>query len=296
MFSTFESKCPSLSELESKISIDDLDPKIYNILLDIVNSSKHDITLKSLWKRMLYYNITYSTLNIKSTELMMLEFDDNKETAENHYLFHGSLKSNWASILSNGLKNYSGTQNMRNGAAYGSGVYLSNNINLSQSYSQGDSHIIGVYRVDGKYGIYQRGVDIHVVPDSSKIHLHALILVKIGTKLHDLNKRLLELYTVTNQLNSVKRPKRIEKRIMTTVKELKLQLSDTVYILNNYQIKFTKGYPIEPPIVSDENGIVYHPSINYYKLTTDTTAYILTLMESSERINENQYHLLIKTK
>ena len=39
--------------------------------------------------------------------------------------FHGSQIENWHSILRNGIKNMSGTALQLNGAAYGSGVYIS---------------------------------------------------------------------------------------------------------------------------------------------------------------------------
>lgn len=50
--------------------------------------------------------------------------------------YHGSAYGNWLSILINGLKNYSGTANQINGAAYGPGIYCADNFNISMSYSK----------------------------------------------------------------------------------------------------------------------------------------------------------------
>lgn len=38
--------------------------------------------------------------------------------------FHGSALGNWHCIFRQGLKNYSGTEKMSSGQAYGAGVYL----------------------------------------------------------------------------------------------------------------------------------------------------------------------------
>jgi len=51
-----------------------------------------------------------------------------------HYAFHGSDIGNWHSILRVGLKNFSNTSRMTTGAAYGPGIYLAGNSNISAGY------------------------------------------------------------------------------------------------------------------------------------------------------------------
>lgn len=51
------------------------------------------------------------------------------------YLYHGSRAENWYSIMANGIKIGSKSKYFLNGAAYGNGIYLSNDINLSLGYS-----------------------------------------------------------------------------------------------------------------------------------------------------------------
>eukprot|EP01103_Thecamoeba_quadrilineata_P016279 TRINITY_DN539_c1_g1_i2.p1 TRINITY_DN539_c1_g1~~TRINITY_DN539_c1_g1_i2.p1 ORF type:complete len:772 (+),score=138.52 TRINITY_DN539_c1_g1_i2:166-2316(+) len=51
------------------------------------------------------------------------------------FAFHGSPIENWHCILRLGLKNFSGTKNQLNGAAYGAGIYLSPNASTSLGYT-----------------------------------------------------------------------------------------------------------------------------------------------------------------
>jgi len=50
------------------------------------------------------------------------------------YAFHGSALGNWHCILRIGLKNYSNTNKMSTGAAYGEGIYMASNASTSFSY------------------------------------------------------------------------------------------------------------------------------------------------------------------
>ena len=63
-----------------------------------------------------------------------LKIENKSKGIKPSFLFHGSSLSNWFSILRNGLKNMSGTKLMINGAAYGSGIYLSHDVNVSFGY------------------------------------------------------------------------------------------------------------------------------------------------------------------
>lgn len=47
---------------------------------------------------------------------------------------HASSYCNWHSILKHGLRCYSKTKYMTSGDRYGSGIYLSNNINILKKY------------------------------------------------------------------------------------------------------------------------------------------------------------------
>jgi ubiquitin-protein ligase len=98
-----------------------------------------------------------------------------------HYLFHGSNNANWYSILRNGLKNCSKTKLMTAGAAYGSGIYLSNDIKVSSGYGSsldGYSYI-GIFEVIGEISKYQQqNRSIFVVPDEKMVIQRYLVKLK----------------------------------------------------------------------------------------------------------------------
>ena len=64
------------------------------------------------------------------------QFQELSQKHENHYGFHGSSLENWHSILRLSLKNYSNTDKMTCGAAYGPGIYLADDYNTSLSYTK----------------------------------------------------------------------------------------------------------------------------------------------------------------
>jgi hypothetical protein len=71
---------------------------------------------------------------IQSSQKHAAAFEKNREGKKVVYAFHGSNAENWHSILRNGLVNASGTALMVNGAAYGSGIYMSPDLSTSLSY------------------------------------------------------------------------------------------------------------------------------------------------------------------
>jgi TusA-related sulfurtransferase len=65
-----------------------------------------------------------------------VQFNEWRAQYSSYFAFHGSAAENWHSILRNGLRNLSGTDLQRNGAAYGSGVYMAKDAATSFSYSR----------------------------------------------------------------------------------------------------------------------------------------------------------------
>jgi len=59
------------------------------------------------------------------------KFEINKAKYGSEFLFHGSSQENWYSILRNGLRVLSNTKYMTAGAAYGAGIYGSNNVHAN---------------------------------------------------------------------------------------------------------------------------------------------------------------------
>jgi ubiquitin-protein ligase len=119
-----------------------------------------------------------SILNIKNLEQFEILNNPEQEQAfkkqgsSTCYLFHGSRMENWYSIIKNGIKNCSGSKLQVNGAAYGSGVYLSDNISTSMHYSNG---IIGVFELAGNKETYKKTTGIYVVSNDKKLILRYFI-------------------------------------------------------------------------------------------------------------------------
>ena len=62
-------------------------------------------------------------------------FNEHKRSFGSLFSFHGSGIGNWHPILRTGLKNMSGTAGQINGAAYGSGIYVGNDMRVAHFYS-----------------------------------------------------------------------------------------------------------------------------------------------------------------
>jgi len=93
------------------------------------------------------------------------------------FLYHGSSIENWYSIMRNGLKITSGTQLMTTGAAYGHGIYLSSDINISIGYARGDYPTFGVYEVINDRARYHQAGVIFVAKDEKMMILRYLFVL-----------------------------------------------------------------------------------------------------------------------
>lgn len=101
-----------------------------------------------------------------------------RKNGTSSFLFHGSKGENWYSILR--IKNFSKTKYQSNGAANGSGVYLSDDINVSLIYTGNEYKIVGIYEVVGNKISYRaRNVTKHfVVNDDSNLMLRYILFMK----------------------------------------------------------------------------------------------------------------------
>ncbi len=129
------------------------------------------------------------------------------------HLMHGSNIENWHSIIRNGIYNASNTKLMTAGAAYGPGVYLSDNLQINSGYSTGtlkttpvdhndNNHkkqvrrslsaqmVVAVFQVAAAKDNYKKAQHIFVVPDSSQLLLRYLIVVPRGGDLATLSIEL----------------------------------------------------------------------------------------------------------
>ena len=116
--------------------------------------------------------------------------EDRFRDRETVYLYHGSRAENWYSILANGIKIGSKSKYFLNGAAYGNGIYLSNDINLSLGYSstainysrtrtntaeEGGNMILAIFQVISNPKWHKSG-SIFVVDDENALALRYLLV------------------------------------------------------------------------------------------------------------------------
>jgi len=141
------------------------------------------------------------------------EFRDKVSTVGNisTFLYHGSRKENWYSIMRNGLKVYSHDKEMMlNGSSYGCGIYLSDNFNTSMHYcttatrihscsgtksgsDKENDFVIGIFEVVGPKAAYKKAENIYVVQDESLLLIRYLI--------HFPNKESILTFGVSETLN-----------------------------------------------------------------------------------------------
>lgn len=190
------------------------------------------------------------------------------------YVFHGSDIGNWYSIMRNGLKNYSGTDMMVNGAAMGQGIYLAENASLAYGYSargvtsknMENIIILGVVQLLEK-DKYNKGNGVYVVPDESNVLLKYLVLLSHGDigKIESYYKlRAKELGNNTSKIINITL-KRLTTEFDKLIKlkyDIKLKEENSfvwiITIANNiYEFTFDEKYPIHPPIIkimTNNNG------------------------------------------
>lgn len=202
-------------------------------------------------------------------------FDNEKKP---FFVFHGSHIGNWYSIMRNGLKNYSNTDMMVNGAAYGPGIYLANTIEMAYGYSHKtrvpyndmNTHlIVGVGQLLDK-DMYDKKNGIFVASDENKLLLRNIALVN-RTNCKQLqsyyDKLSVDIYNISNLKFQIF-AKRISSECEKITKFIKKNNNDNIMIKydveshniwklfvhknnNNiiFNILFGKRYPIEPPII-----------------------------------------------
>lgn len=152
-------------------------------------------------------------LNKKKSEISIYKIihpsDINEQFIKNSnnktfYLFHGSRWYNWYSILRNGLKNCSNTQMMTTGAAYGNGVYLSDNLNIAISYGRyNNKSVAGIFEIIGNKSDYLKAPGIYVVSNDNLLIQRYLIITNKGSK-------------YTTELNNIFNTKIYEEKEKTT--------------------------------------------------------------------------------
>ena len=125
-----------------KKALENIHNKAYELISYIINSSalyiKYDIALSKQKGREIFKVITSKTKEDNFNRLARKNKTETKIKIKNRIinnLYHGSDIRNFHNIIRSGLKNFSHTPMMKNGAAYGHGIYISNVFTTSNMYT-----------------------------------------------------------------------------------------------------------------------------------------------------------------
>ncbi len=203
-----------------------------------------------------------------------------------YFLFHGSPVCNWYSIIDTGLKVFSKTPRMRNGSAYGTGIYLSSDLNISYKYSVNTNYadvIVGVFEVIGDREKYRKANHIYVVADETKLRLKYLL--RLDTHLNYSLNSISRYFVKDKRSSKLQMNSRVSqmknKRLLMEIRNIMkkpsdeftlLEVEDTnvwnVLLINidkdsnlykdmvkqgvdniHIEVRFENSYPLSPPFV-----------------------------------------------
>lgn len=217
----------------------------------------------------------------KKFSIYTFEYQDQHfESRPFTYLFHGSPLHNWFSIVNNGLKNFSGTDKMAHGAAYGKGIYFSDDLSLSAMYSNSykGEYMVGVFQVTPDKQTEQKNIRdyyrktnrIYVVPDENRVKLKYLVQMSNSDDLYNFGNSMIEYFDkrLLYHMNSVKKLNEIVLKRMNKEKEAIISILPEIEIkviephiwdciFNNIQFRilFPFNYPLSPPDVITTAGV-----------------------------------------
>lgn len=156
---------------------------------------------------------------------------DGLMSKQGHMAYHGSSIMNWYSIMYNGLF-VAKDSLIRNGAAYGTGIYLSNQAGFSLDYctkfvnQQNSANLIlGVFQVKDPLSTYMKTSNIYVVPEESSVCLRYLIYMKRSYSAYNITNALDRYFIQGEMVKEVSAATAIinkvwSRRVMSEIREL----------------------------------------------------------------------------
>ncbi len=218
----------------------------------------------------------YEVIHTREVEL---EFDvKRKKAGGSCFLFHGSGKQNWYSLMSNGIKVASGTKLMTTGAAYGPGVYASNTLAVSFGYSghtpsakDDDANdltknqIVAVYEIIGNENTYMKTNAIYVIPDDSLLIIRYLLAIPTESYSvivnNETSKGILDSIKSRNaviQKNFTRFMVGWRRRIADEVKKANLNPAIKVYITGDVKTRYNPKIHNIKKILKGNGGAPYN--------------------------------------
>lgn len=156
---------------------------------------------------------------------------DGLMSKQGHMAYHGSSVMNWYSIMYNGLF-VAKDSLIRNGAAYGTGIYLSNQSGFSLDYctkfvnQQNSANLIlGVFQVKEPLPTYMKTSNIYVVPEESSVCLRYLIYMKRSNSGYSITNAMDRYFIQGEMVKEVSAATAIidkvwSRRVMSEIREL----------------------------------------------------------------------------
>jgi len=115
--------------------LDSIDPLCFPLLRWIITSNRAHLAKLEKDDQVTEANTEFQYMFLSSPPEKEAKFQEIKKSKGSMWAFHGSNFANWHSILRIGLKNYSNTELMSCGAAFGAGIYLSPLSSTSMGYA-----------------------------------------------------------------------------------------------------------------------------------------------------------------
>ena len=165
----------ALKVCDDKLLMKSCGSDVYYLIRFILKSSNITVNLYKQNEHLKIYKIKNSTAN-------ETKFKQHSDITKNgDLLYHGSSIACWHSIIRNGLKVMSNTTMMTAGAAFGSGIYMSDKFCISHAYcGGGDQIIMGVYEIASEKQKFSKSSDIYVIPSADLCLLRYLIVIDKG--------------------------------------------------------------------------------------------------------------------
>jgi hypothetical protein len=222
--------------------------------------------------------------NSKNVKFIGLNYSYEIESKfkKEYYLFHGTPIYSWYPIVKNGLKVMSGTEFMANGAAYGNGIYLSDQFSMSLGYSSRNGLntnksrcIVGIFEIADQIEKHKKTQNIFVI-NNDKIMLLRYLVVINGTlnfkQSEELSDYFIKYLGSINKINEKKSINIKNKRFGAEMKLLnnnsKVANVEIIEEISNWKIQldeikgkkillniYFNDYPKLPPKIFIESGL-----------------------------------------
>lgn len=261
---------------------------LYYILKFIIVTNNTNLSVSDNINNIDIDNSTFNSFSSQTSifdtpTLFDINYDYNTETnfSKPYFLFHGSHVSNWYSILRNGLKNYSNSKLMQNGKVYGDGIYLSDSITFSQSYSikynKDDCIIIGICKIKNESIKYKKNFNVFVVNNENELILKHLLFIPNNTtnvKIGKIQNYYLKILPSDYSSNIMSNIQINNKRWNNKLAKLNKKFNNIIInnydtynkinlVYNNINIEILlRDYPIYPPVIF-LNNIKYSNCDNF---------------------------------